>query len=759
MNQPTITSFGLQSTTDRTMYAVWEWIKDHTKEYRTIWYYDTGDNVWFIGNDSTTTDKQSVYTAPNNAKRVKFKVKPISDTYKSNDQDVNYWTASYSTSKEYNFSDNPPEKPEAPEVNVTKYKLTAYLENISLNADEIEFVVYKNNSSKYESGIAKIVANYASYTCTVGPGNIYRVKCRSKRDGMNSEWSEWSSEVSAIPSTPTAIHTIRATSETSVYLEWDLVSSADSYEIEYTTKKEYFDGSDQTQTVSNITSTHYEKTGLETGQEYFFRVRAVNNQGESAWSGIKSVTIGKKPSPPTTWSSTTTAIIGDTLNLYWVHNSEDGSSQTEAIIQLYYSDGASKQLTIKNSTEDDLKDKTSVYSIDTSDFIEGTSIQWRVKTRGVTSEWSEWSVQRTVDIYAPPTLQLNVTDIDGNDLETLTTFPFYISAIAEPDTQIPIGYSVKVIANEAYETVDNTGVIKYVNKGDEVYSKIFDTNEQLLIEMSASNIDLENNISYTVVCSVSMNSGLSAESSDTFTVGWTDEEYAPNAEITINQENLSANIMPYCKSHLGSLIEGVLLSVYRREFNGDFTELATNLENTKKTFITDPHPSLDFARYRIVAKTIATGAISYYDVPGYPVNGKAIIIQWDEVWSSYSTYNEDLFEEQPWTGSMLRLPYNIDVSDSNQSDVSLIEYIGRSYPVSYYGTQLGMTSTWNVLIPKDDKDTLYGLRRLANWMGDVYVREPSGSGYWANISVSFSQKHRDVTIPVTLNITRVSGGA
>ena len=108
---------------------------------------------------------------------------------------------------------------------------------------------------------------------------------------------------------------------------------------------------------------------------------------------------------------------------------------------------------------------------------------------------------------------------------------------------------------------------------------------------------------------------------------------------------------------------------------------------------------------------------------------------------------------------MLRLPYNIDVSDSNQSDVSLIEYIGRSYPVSYYGTQLGMTSTWNVLIPKDDKDTLYGLRRLANWMGDVYVREPSGSGYWANISVSFSQKHRDVTIPVTLNITRVSGGA
>ena len=62
-------------------------------------------------------------------------------------------------------------------------------------------------------------------------------------------------------------------------------------------------------------------------------------------------------------------------------------------------------------------------------------------------------------------------------------------------------------------------------------------------------------------------------------------------------------------------------------------------------------------------------------------------------------------------------------------------------------------------IPKYDKNTLYGLRRLAIYTGDVYVREPSGSGYWANISVSFSQKHAELTIPVTFEITRVEGGA
>lgn len=150
--------------------------------------------------------------------------------------------------------------------------------------------------------------------------------------------------------------------------------------------------------------------------------------------------------------------------------------------------------------------------------------------------------------------------------------------------------------------------------------------------------------------------------------------------------------------------------------------------------------------------------MSYIDLPGYAIGIKSVIIQWDETWGNLHVMGDDPVDEVTWAGSMLKLPYNIDVSDSNTLDVSLVEYIGRSHPVSYYGTQLGTTSTWNVDIPKYDKNTLYGLRRLAIYTGDVYVREPSGSGYWANISVSFSQKHNDLVIPVTLDIKRVEGG-
>ena len=156
--------------------------------------------------------------------------------------------------------------------------------------------------------------------------------------------------------------------------------------------------------------------------------------------------------------------------------------------------------------------------------------------------------------------------------------------------------------------------------------------------------------------------------------------------------------------------------------------------------------------------TDATGAVSYYDMPGYPVQEKSIIIQWDEKWSNFDAVGEDPIAQPPWTGSLLSLPYNVDVSDKYNADVSKIQYIGRKHPVSYYGTQLGETSSWATEIPKTDAETLYALRRLAIWMGNVYVREPSGSGYWATVSVSFSQKHLGLTIPVTFEITRVEGG-
>lgn len=757
-NKAKIKVFGLQSNTDRTVYATWTWDKSNTENYEVKWMYGTGDGVGFIGTKSTTDDKQSLYTAPENANHVAFYVKPISKKKTVNKKETSYWTAEWSTVERYYFSDNPPAKPSGLSVKIEGYKLTAELSNLDINAKSVQFQIVQNDTKVFNTGTATIKTTSASYSCNVDPGSEYKVRCRGIRGDLYGEWSEYSDSMGTAPAAPDSILELRALSQTSIYMDWSKVSTAKSYEIEYATKKSRFDSSNQTQsiTIQSVVS-HAEIDGLESGQEWFFRVRAINDEGESGWTDIKSVKLGKPPAVPTTWSSTTTVKNGESLTLYWVHNSEDGSSQTYAELELYVDDSRTV-IEVKNSTDEDEKDKTSFYPIDTFQYPEGTKIRWRVRTRGVLEDYSEWSIQRTVDIYAPPTLLLEVTNREGVNIETLTSFPFYISAIAGPNTQTPVGYHVVVTANENYETVDDIGNVKMVKEGDEVYSKFFDTSSQLLLELSANSLDLENNVRYTVTCTVSMNSGLSGEASSTFVVAWIDEETWPDAEIGYDKDTFSTFIKPYCTDQAGNNLDNVTLSVYRREFDGSFTELIADIEGGKETFITDPHPSLDYARYRIVAKSKDTGAVSYYDVPGYPIGEKAAILQWDESWSNFDTTNEDELEEPVWSGSLLRLPYNIDVSDQHDNDVELVEYIGRKYPVTYYGTQLGESSTWNMEIEKNDKDTLYALRRLAIWMGDVYVREPSGSGYWANVSVSFSQKHCEVTIPVTLSITRVAGG-
>lgn len=911
-NKVTIKSFGLQADTDNTLFVTWEWSKSDTDSYLVEWSYYTSNELWFIGNsgnitideDNPDASKQSTYNIPSNALQVRVRIKPIAKTKTgSNNNETKYWTAEWSSYKTWTDK-TILATPNTPAIEIKKYKLTTSLENINIKgAKYIEFQVYKNSGGTPDSGRAKryktskvtiTATNTASYQCTVDAGNEYSVRCRAL--GNNSEVSEWSAytnTVKTVPAASSGITTIRANSENSIYLEWAASDTADTYDIEYATKESYFDNTDQTSIKSGIEFTHFEFVGLELGEQYFFRVRAVNQNGESAWSGIKSIIIGEKPTAPTTWSSTTTAISGEDITLYWVHNSADNSSQTYAELELTVNGTTLSAITIKNTTNDDEKDKTSHVVIDTTNavvkwteddgnktrlidtsLIEGVKLQWRVRTAGITKQYGDWSVQRVIDIYAPATLEFHITDIDGEDFDTLTSFPWYVYGLPGPNTQIPLSYHVTVTANESYVTTDNMGNEKNVAKGSAVYSEHFDISNALLLEMLPNVIDLENGISYTVTCVVSMDSGLNATESREFTVSWTDEIYTPNAEIGYDPEQYITTIRPYCydyqikyykvdwannvytttseeiddltisgvytetgeevfvgllpngleryycgvyvneneelidpeyyivdyssgtytktanvvqKSNLTNvktstgetvlmginsngdeirycitegtvLVDDITLSVYRREYDGRFIEIATGLKNIQGTTVTDPHPALDYARYRVVAISEITGAVSFYDIPGYPINEVGIIIQWDEEWSTFDTDETSELSQPPWSGSLLRLPYNIDVGESNNIDVTHIEYAGRQHPVSYHGTHLGTSGSWKVDIPYNDKDTIYALRRLMIYTGDVYVREPSGVGYWATIKVSFNKTHCNVAIPVSLDITRVEGG-
>ena len=902
----TILQFGPQASVENSYFASWSWDRESdTESYKVVWEIWTENKMWLTKVDYDTNYKYSTYDIPSEAKKVRFRVKPIAKTVKSGSTETAKFSSKYTSWKEAAIA-RPPKTPNSPTVTLDELKLTMTVNNVDPTASIVQFEVVKDNASKVgldESGKVAVKFESASLTCNVVAGGTYKVRCRTIREDIASDWSSYSSDAETPPSSPGKLTKCEAASETIIHIEWPSVSNAKTYDVEYTTEKTSFDTSSNTTVISDLKVTSWDLTGIDSGQEYFFRVRASNDVGDSAWSEISSTVIGTGPAAPTTWSSTTTAIIGDPLSLYWVHNSRDGSSQTYAILELYFTgdidvtsslaaslidpvfgtisdysaDSANKKITynIKNSTNEEEKDKTSACSVNTSLFKAGVGVTWQVKTAGVTNICGEFSTSRIINIYDRPSLALTAinsegfalgiptyhkvnytvdppvrtdeilddvthggpvidvftdtgeqvylgTDSIGDDVyycvvehDSISSFPIRISAIAGPKEQAPIGYYLTVTANHSYETVDATGNSKVVNQGEYIYSQYFDISEDLQVELSAGDLNLENGVNYKIECSVSMDSGLTAENHVSFDVDWLDVTFTPNAEIGINKDSLTTFIRPYCAAYgiinykvsersgtyaitdevingvYGSPVSGiftstgeqvyygtsatgesvyycrvqnetfstdVLLSVYRREFDGRFIELATNLDGAINTTIVDPHPALDYARYRIVSISKLTGSVGYYDTPGYPVQEKAIVIQWDEKWSNFDTFGESP-DQPPWAGSLLKLPGNVDISDKHTPDVSLIEYIGRRNPVSYYGTQRGETSTWSLAIDKNDRETLYALRRLAIWPGDVYVREPSGSGYWATITVSFSQKHCEVTIPVNIEVTRVEGGA
>ena len=788
--------FALDCGEERAMFAVWSYTRSNTDHYEVNWDYDTGQGGWRTGSHSTTSgntdaDKQSAYEAPQQAKKVRLQVKPIA---KKNSKNKYYWTDGAWETKEYDYSNNPPELPPAPTFGIdSNDKLQVIVDNIqeTINADKIEIAIYQDDTTKYSTGLATIDqdARHAQYEVQVPTGHKYKVRIRAVRGtDIYGGWTDFTENDMSHPDAPEKITTLRpeiiseqGARTYGVFAEWPEANTAKQYEIQWTTNIIYFDtGTNvQSQTTEEGQGPKILLIDLELGHTYYFRVRSINDKGNSLnWSAINSTTLGIKPSAPTTYSNTSSAIIGEDLNLYWIHNSADGSLEKQG--QLYFlivnpadpSHPTEKYITINNTRPEEEQNQTSVYTINTTDpewsnLQSGFILKWKARTHGITSEWSDYSVEREINIYAKPTLTVDIKNQNGNPISEVNSFPFFINILSGPvvSIQTPISYYIEVVANEGYETVDDVGNVKIVNPGDKIYQKYYDpqtTNKwNFMVEMTPGNIDLENNIIYTINATVAMSSGLSASGSLEFLAYLDDVFYDVFADVIINKDTLEASIHPYCYEYneingeiVPSLVDGCKLAVYRREYDG-----STNIDNVPNLFVNDPHPSLDYARYRVTAKTDDTGALSYADVPAEKVGEPSIVMQWSEKWSSFDIAEDGIGVVEPaWYGSMIKIPYNVDVNENKSPDVSLINYVGREHPVSYYGTHIGETASWNVEIPAEDKELLYALRRLSKWTGDVYVREPSGTGYWANVTVSLDIKHNAVTIPVSFNIIRVEGG-
>ena len=741
-------------------------------------------------------------------------IKPVQKDKRGNG--VKKWTGKAVTkdTKNIGIKKAVPENPSTPKVEITGTTLKAYVENYKTAGATIKFEIVKNDVTLVATKSGDVVYSKATIDYPVEPGCYYRVRCRAIKGGVYSEsYSDWSENVptapGAVPGTPECIAMAVDEEEgnvTRVSIKWNKApcvgddDEKDSYEIEFAKKKEYFDRSpdDVSSTESKNLDERVAYITISEAGTWFFRVRGVNASGKGGWSEIAEVTVGLKPEAPTTWSYSTAIATGDIAVLNWTHNSADGSKQRKAQIQITIVPEENQQTEPIDLEPINIDGETMFYNFgengETEDLQDGSKIQWKVRTQGVFAEYSDWSIVRTINVYREPTVSISlelVDIIDPRDLERetqeeyearaeeqsritngigkITSYPLKGTILAGPDTQSILSLDFTISATEDYFTEDDTGMTHYVAKGDPVFSRHIDNAEtnEISFELDPGDVALESSMDYKISVTVAMSSGLEASESVIFYVDYDDDLLDPDAEIYVDPELYTAAIRPFCSDEFNAEIRsGYTMRVYRRNYDGTFTRIVLDEANPEEIepgqaiSVTDPHPALDYARYRIVARSTTTGQIFYYDAPGEPINEKSIVINWDDEWAELENTQDEAIEDIPsgYYGSLLVLPNNVDVSESNTQDVALVEYIGRDHPVSYYGTQKGYSASWKCEIPKTDTDKLSAVRRLARYAGDVYVREPSGAGYWASIKVSYNIDHNKPNIPITFDITRVEGG-
>jgi len=757
MARPTITDHGIQSGTERTCYAKWKWTKTNTDRFIARWWYVSG-GVVFAGNVEEidgTDAKQSIYDAPYNATQVRFKVIPIAKKHKVKGKNVAYWTADYSTLIKINTSSsNLPEPPPTPSVSISAYKLTASLNNLQgLHADHVQFQII-NNGKVYKTINAKMKTWAASCSCTVPANSTIKVHARTYKGKNYSTFSGYSNDYLTPPTKPSGFVSYYALSNQSVFLDWKNVGAA-SYTIEYTDNKAYFDSNPQgvrSVTVQNVG--HAEIGSLESGKRWYFRVKANNSAGSSGWTNIINILLGSPPEAPTTWCFQSYATPAEQTTIYWTHNAVDGSAQTKAQVRYRITGGELQYVTINGAD--------ATYSIDNTSYTDGNIIRWQVQTAGVYAEsgstvYGAWSPTKTYTVIEPTSVSIDCDD-------ELNTYPFNIQVSGSPLSHV-LGYNLSIVSLSDYDYTDDLGNVHHTSIGDEVFNRYFPSAESDLdYDLTFLDADLENNCDYKIVATVASIYGEAVSTEAEFSVLLADEEYEIDAEILVDEDSLTASIHPYATDpDTGDLVTGIKLAVYRREFNGRLVNIQsgedTYVDNEAEQFVTDPHPSLDFARYRVVAVSESTGLSTFEDIPAYPIGEENIVIQWDEQWSGFDAGVEDELEEPSWSGSMIKIGYDINISEEYTKDSELIKYAGRTDPVSYYGTNMDTKSTWSAAIITLDPDLLYQLRRLANYTGDVYVREPSGVGYWANVQVDIQKDQISPVARVSLDVQKVEGGA
>jgi titin len=228
--------------------------------------------------------------------------------------------SAYSNEDSATTMDSPPEAPSnlaASTISTSKIRLT--WEDNSDN--ELGFKIERKKSDGSYTQIAEVDNNITTYTNTgLSNDTEYYYRVRAYNSAGNSAYSNVdSSRTGVIPTAPSDLEAT-GVSSTKIKLTWE----DNSYnELGFKIERKKSGGSYSQIKVVTDDITTYTDSRLVTDTKYYYRVRAYNNIGDSAYTDEVAARTGVVPTAPTDLKAT--AISSSKIKLTWEDNSDNES--------------------------------------------------------------------------------------------------------------------------------------------------------------------------------------------------------------------------------------------------------------------------------------------------------------------------------------------------------------------------------------------------------------------------------------------------
>jgi hypothetical protein len=421
------------------------------------------------------------------------------------------------------------------------------------------------------------------------------------------------------------------------------------------------------------------------GGTFYYRVRNTRGSLVSDWSVASDpVTTITPPAAPTLTSPASGSVISKsiaTMRFAWIHNPLDGSAQTAAQIRISTNSGSTWNETIQITGATQYSDHATNWAVN-------ATVTWQVRTKGAHADYGPWSSSGTFRVYQMP--QANIT------------------SPTSPITDIPI--TVAWTYSDQSGTQIQAAVSILDESGNVLFNRVIQGAATQTI-LSASDILLGNNASYTIQVSTTSSTTLTAVSNMTILTDY-EEPAQPTAEVDIS-EALGSVTLTISEGTDPDAPATVSMGVFRQRPDGSLLSLGTDLSDGAA--VVDLYPPLDIDMIYIVAAYTASGLASQ---TLYQIKAKskgAVLIN----------FGDDI-------AKVVRDRTTQDIHDAPDDTIVHTASATNPDPMGFYGvaesktgTIAGNVSKGDPVKPADDEwATLNAIYALSEYRGTCVLRRP-----------------------------------